>query len=313
MPTDRLDLDPIGLWAAPLRTMSMSESQDAAAEIEELGYGAMWFPESNGRDVFVHIGLLLERTTRIVGGTAVATIWARDALAMACTGRTLTEAFPERFVLGLGVSHHLMVDDMRGGKYERPLSKMRAYLDGMDVATYTAPPPSTPVRRMISALGPKMLELAGARADGVLPYFVPPEHTAIARAALPSDSLLCPIQAVVIDDDRGRAREIARAAHTAFYMPFPNYTNNLRRLGLGDDDFTGGGSNRLVDMVTACGPVEIAIDRLRAHFDAGADHVGVQIISDDPAAPRRLWRELAPALRELAESRRRVAEKTANA
>jgi probable F420-dependent oxidoreductase len=299
MPEPRLSLAPIGLWAAPLRSMAMSESQEAAAEIEQLGYGAMWFPEANGRDVFVHIGLLLEHTTRIVGGTAVANIWARDALAMECTGRTLTEAFPERFVLGLGVSHHLMVDDMRGGKYERPLAKMRSYLDAMDAATYTSHPPSTPVRRMLSALGPKMLELAGRRSDGVIPYFVPPEHTAIARAALPREALLCPIQAIVLDDDRVRAREIGRNAHTSFYMPFPNYTNNLRRLGLGDDDFTGGGSDRLVDMVTACGPLDLILERLQAHFDAGADHVTVQIISADPAAPMRVARELAPALAEL--------------
>lgn len=276
----------------------MAQSLDLAAELESLGYGALWFPEANSRDVFVNIGLVLAATETLMGGTAIANIWARDALAMEAAARTLTEAFPERFVLGLGVSHQPLVDHMRGHRYEKPLAMMRAYLDHMDAVDYSAHPPSTPVRRLLAALGPRMLDLAAERTDGVVPYLVTPEHTVIARAAV-GDGVVAPMQAVVLDEDPERGRAVARSAHTAYYMRLPNYTNNLLRLGFEPDDFLDGGSDRLVDALVAHGPIEHIVQRLQEHIDAGADHVGVYVIASDPAPPITQWRELAPALAEL--------------
>lgn len=287
-----------GAWAGPLRTVTMEESRALAVELEQLGYGAVWFPEANARDVFVNLALLLEATDTLIGGTSVANIWARDALAMSTAANTLTEAFPERFVLGLGASHQLLVEGMRGHEYRKPLAVMRSYLDAMDSASYTGLPPTTPVRRMLGALGPKMLQLAADRSDGVIPYLATVEQTAISRAALP-DGLVCPVQAVVLDTDPGRGRSLGRAGHTSFYMQLPNYTNNLLRLGFGPADFLDGGSDRLVDALVAHGDVDRIVARLQEHLDAGADHVIVMVISPSPDPPVETWRELAPALAEL--------------
>ena len=289
----------VGAWAGILRSQPIAEAQEVARELEDLGYGVLWFPESDARETFVNLALMLSATREAVGGTAIANIWARDALAMACAGKTLTEAFPDRLLLGLGVSHQPLVEGMRGHTYRSPLARMRDYLAAMDCASYTAVEPATPVRRLLSALGPKMLELAAEHTDGTIPYLAPPDHTAISRAALPDDALVCPVQAVVFETDRARAHEIARGAHLSFYMHLPNYTNNLERLGFTKDDFAGGGSDKLVDALVAWGSTEQIMERMRAHIAAGADHVCVQIISDRPEPPLDAWRELAPALREL--------------
>lgn len=294
-----LQLAPIGVWTGAFRALPTPAAQELAAELEELGYGAIWVPESDGRDPFVLLSLLLSATRRIVGATGVATIWARDPIAMVGGINALTEAFPERVVAGLGVSHEVMVG-IRGQTYDRPLAHMREYLDRMDTATYSAIAPSTPVRRVLAALGPKMLQLAAERTGGAHPYNVPPEHTAIARQVLGPAPLLCPEQAVLLESDPRRAREIARTRHVGFYTQMPNYMNNLRQFGLDEDDFADGGSDRLVDTLVAWGTVDEICRRVRAHFDAGADHVAIQVVSDDPAAaPREEWKELAPALREL--------------
>jgi probable F420-dependent oxidoreductase len=304
MTAPRLTLPAIGAWTGALRTVPIGEARELAAELEALGYGAMWFPESDGRDVFVLLALLLSATDQMVGGTAVANIHARDAIAMASAAKALTEAFPERALIGLGVSHQPLVEGMRGHVYERPLATMRAYLDAMDAASYTAVEPPTPVRRLIAALGPRMLALAAQRSDGVIPYLVTPEHTAVARAAMADGQAVCSVQAVVLEADRSRALDLGRRAHTAFYMQLPNYTNNLLRLGFSEDDLTGGGSDRLVDAVVAWGSPDDIVRRIRDHFDAGADHVCVQVISDDPTRPPvAVWRELASPLRELGASR----------
>jgi probable F420-dependent oxidoreductase len=285
------------VWAGSLRTLPIAAAKDAAAELEALSYGVMWFPEADARDVFVNLTLLLGATTTIAGGTAVANIWARDAMAMSSAAKTLTEAFPDRFVLGLGVSHQPLVEGMRGHTYARPLAAMRSYLDAMDTASYSGHDPGAPVRRMIAALGPSMLQLAAQRSDGVIPYLTTPEHTAIARAALP-DGAVCPVQAIVLDDDPTRVREIARQSHTSYYMNLPNYTNNLRRLGFDDDDFASGGSDRLIDALVASGPLDAIVARIRDHFDAGADHVCAQLITENPTRfPIDELRTLAPALR----------------
>jgi probable F420-dependent oxidoreductase len=301
MPAPPLALPPIGTWTGSLRSVPIGEARDLAAELEALGYGAMWFPESDGRDVFVLLALLLSATERLLGGTAVATIHARDAIAMTSAAKALTEAFPERVLVGLGVSHRPLVETMRGHTYERPLATMRRYLDAMDAASYSAVEPPTPVRRLLAALGPRMLALAADRTDGVIPYLVPPEHTAVARAAVGDERSVCTVQAVVLEADRDRALDVGRRCHTAFYMHLPNYTTNLLRLGFTEADLADGGSDRLVDGVVAWGSPARILRRIQEHFDAGADHVCVQVIADGPVTPPvAVWRELAPALREIA-------------
>jgi probable F420-dependent oxidoreductase len=294
-----LRLAPIGVWTAAFRALPTTQAQELAVELEELGYGAIWVPESDGRDPFVLLSLLLSATRRIVGASGVATIWGRDPIAMVGAITALTEAFPERVLAGLGVSHEVMVG-VRGQTYDRPLTNMRQYLDRMDAVQYSAIAPTTPVHRVLAALGPKMLRLAAERTHGAHPYNVPPEHSAIARLALGPAPMLCPEQAVLLETDPQRAREIARTRYVAFYTQLPNYMNNLRQFGLTDDDFADGGSDRLVDTLVAWGTIEQIADRVRAHFDGGADHVAIQVVSDNPTvAPLEQWKELAPALREL--------------
>jgi probable F420-dependent oxidoreductase len=217
-------------------------------------------------------------------------------MTMAAGQRSLCEAFPGRFLLGLGVSHQPMVDHLRGQHYEKPYTKMRTYLDAMDGALYMAAPPSEEPGRVLAALGPKMLELAATRALGAHPYFVPVEHTALARETLGTGPMLCPEQAVVLSTDPIEARAAARQ-HMATYLGLPNYTNNLRRLGWVDADLGDGGSDRLVDAIVAWGDEDAVIARVQAHLDAGADHVCVQVLDSDAAAlPMPQWRRLAPGL-----------------
>jgi probable F420-dependent oxidoreductase len=295
-----LSLGPVGVWTGALDFVPSAQARDLAAELEALGYGAIWLPEVAGRDPFVHLALLLSATERIVGATGIANIWARDAVTMVEAGKALTEAFPERVLLGLGVSHRHLVHDLRGHPYERPLEHMRRYLEAMDAAPFTAQRPATPMRRVLAALGPGMLRLAASMADGAHPYFMPIEHTSFARDVMGEDALLCPEQAVVIEADPGEARRIARA-HMDVYLPLPNYRNGLRRLGYAEEDLAGGGSDRLVDALVAWGTVDQVVARVRDQIDAGATHVAVQAISRERrGVPVEQWRALAPALGELA-------------
>ena len=215
---------------------------------------------------------------------------------MAAVWKTLTEAFPERFLLGLGVSHQAAVEGLRKQEYGKPLTTMRKYLDGMDAAPYFAPPPSTEPQRALAALGPKMLALAAERTVGAHPYFVPVEHTAIARDAIGPDAWLMPEQMAVLETDPAAARAIARRT-MATYLGLPNYVNNLRRLGWTDDDFADGGSDRLVDAIVVWGDEAGIRARVDEHHAAGANHVCVQVL---PATftdlPLEGWRRLAPAL-----------------
>lgn len=291
-----MDLGRIGIWTGVLDLHPSSRAKEAAAEIDELGFGALWIPEAFGREAFTSSALLLSATKRIVVATGIANIWVRDATAMAAAQKTLAEAYPERFLLGIGVSHAPLVS-MRGHDYEKPLSAMERYLDAMDQAPFVAHTPASPPPRVIAALAPKMLELSARRAWGSHPYFVPPEHTARARAILGMNAVLAPEQAVVLKRDAATARAIARG-HMAMYLALPNYVNNLKRLGFGDDDLANGGSDRLVDAIVAWGDLEAIRRRVRAHHDAGANHVCLQALDADPRAlPLRQWRELAAALR----------------
>lgn len=291
-----MDLGRVGLWQYQLDTVPSAQSRELAAEIEELGYGALWLPEMIGRESFVNSTLLLSATSRIVVATGIASIWARDALNANSVLNTITEAFPDRFLMGLGVSHQVMVEGIRGHQYHRPYSSMKAFLDAMDAGMFTAPPPTTPTHRVLAALGPKMLELAAERTDGAHPYFVPVDHTAFARQTMGEGPLICVEQAAVLETDPIRAREVARA-HMAMYLTLPNYTNNLRRFGFTDDDLADGGSDRLVDALVAWGDEGAVAERVAAHHEAGADHVCVQVLPHQPSTvPMDEWRRLAPAL-----------------
>lgn len=291
-----IDVGRVGVWTFQLEQHPAARAQAAAAEIEQLGYGALWIPEAMGREAFTHAGLLLAATRRLPVATGIANIWARDPMAMAAAQRTLTEAYPRRFLLGLGVSHAPLVEGVRGHRYARPLSTMRTYLDAMDAAPYTAAPPPVEPVRVIGALAPKMLRLSAERAAGAHPYFVPPEHTRRAREILGPGPLLAPEQAAVLETDARAARTIARG-HMALYLTLPNYRNNLLRLGFAESDLDGGGSDRLVDAIVVWGDEDAIAGRVREHHAAGADHVCVQVLDPDPRAlPLAQWRRLAPVL-----------------
>ncbi|MGZ4703458.1 MAG: LLM class F420-dependent oxidoreductase [Acidimicrobiales bacterium] len=294
-PARSVDPGRVGLWTHVLDAMPMAAAQEQVSELAELGFGAVWIPEAVGRDPMAASALLLAGSPDIVVGTGIASIWARDAMAMAASHKTITEAFPGRFLLGLGVSHQPAVDFLRGHTYDKPLSHMRAYLDAMDSSLYMAAAPSTEPVRLLAALGPKMLELAAGRAGGAHPYFVPVEHTAVAREVMGEGPLLCVEQAVVLETDPSAAREIARK-HTSIYLTLPNYTNNLKRFGWTDDDIADGGSDALTDAIVAWGDIDAIRSRVQAHHDAGADHVCVQVVGADDQQVPAAWRRLAPAL-----------------
>jgi probable F420-dependent oxidoreductase len=291
-----MDLGPVGIWTFALDLQPVARAREVAAELEDLGYGAVWVPDAVGRDPLVHAALLLGGTDRIAIGTGIAQIYGRDPMTMTGGWKTISDAFPSRFVLGLGVSHQPMVEGLRGQTYGPPLTAMREYLERMDTAMYVAAEPTEPPRRVLAALGPRMLALAAERADGAHPYNVPPEHTARAREILGPEKLLAPEQAVLLETDPVEARRIARG-HMAIYLDLPNYMNNLRRFGITDDDIADGGSDRLVDTLVAWGDVDAARARVQAHLDAGADHVAVQVLTPERGTlPLVEWRKLAPAL-----------------
>ncbi len=288
-----------GVWSFALQRLAASDEAAAAREYEGEGFPALWIPESLGsKEAFAHAAIVLDSTERIVLATGIANIYARDPMAMANGAKALGEAFPGRFVLGIGVSHAPSVQT-RGSAYGKPIETMTAYLDAMASAQYAAPEPDPPVPLVLAAHGPRMLELAAARADGAHPYFVPVEHTPIARQHLGAEPFLGVEQTAVLTTDREAGLRIARG-FARNYLSLPNYANNLRRLGWSDDDVAGEGSERLIDAVIAIGDVDAIVRRVRDHLDAGADHVCLQLReerSTDPALAA--YRELAAALREL--------------
>ncbi|SDM16333.1 TIGR03620 family F420-dependent LLM class oxidoreductase [Allokutzneria albata] len=287
-------LGPVGIWSRVFVWGSAAQARELAQEAEELGYGALWYGEAGtGKESLSNATMLLAATRRITVATGISNIWARDATAMRAGGDTISEAFPGRFLHGLGVSHVSQVS-ARGHDYGKPVSTMRAYLDAMDAAEYTAPAPQEPTPRVLAALRPKMLELARDRTAGAHSYFMPPSHSRRARAVLGDGPILAAEQPVVLETDPVRAREIARE-HTAIYLSMPNYVNALRWLGFDESDVEGAGSDRLVDSIVAWGDVDAISARVREHRDAGATHVAVQALGSFSSVPGQL-RELAPAL-----------------
>lgn len=280
----------------------MGMAQEAAQELEELGYGCIWVPEAVGREPFASCALLLSATKRIGVATGIASMYARSAITMQAGWRTLSEAFGERFTLGIGASHEHMATKLHKGSYDKPYSAMVAYLDQMDSGLYAAAAPTSTPRRVLAALGPRMLALSAERGLGAHPYFVPPEHTKIARDVLGNGPLLAPEQAVLLETDPTKAREVARKFMST-YIRLPNYANNLRRLGYTDTDLgdkTTPPSDRMVDAIVAWGTIDQAVARIKAHFDAGASHVSIQVLDENfMALPMPQWREFAAATRHL--------------
>lgn len=274
-----MQLGKLGVWAA-MDVLTAAQGADFARRVEAWGYAALWLPESRGRNVLVHSAWLLANTERLIIAPGIANIYARDAMAMANGQRALAEQSHGRFLLGLGVSHVPSVEGVRGHTYGRPVATMRAYLEAMGSAPYGAPAPSEKPLTILAALGPRMLALSGTHADGAHPYNVTPEHTAEARRILGPGKLLCPEVWVLLERDAAKARALGRQA-LANYMRLENYVNNWRRLGFGDADFAGGGSDRFIDANVAWGDERQIRARLQQHWDAGADHVCIQSISPD--------------------------------
>jgi probable F420-dependent oxidoreductase len=284
----------VGVWLGALNGVGVDEERKAVARIEELGYGSLWTGEIvGGKEAFAHQAVLLSSSERIITGTGIANLWSRHPATAEGGARTLAEAWPGRFIFGLGISHALLIDSI-GETWDRPLARMSAYLDAMDAAAVHGPHVDVP--RVLAALRPKMMELARDKADGAHPYFVPAAHTPLARAALGPDRLLIPEQAVVLETDPSEARRVARS-HMSMYLMLPNYVNNLLHLGYSQDDVGNGGSDRLVDAIVAWGDEAAIAARVAEHHDGGADHVLLQPLGDMAAAVAQLER-LAPALLE---------------
>jgi probable F420-dependent oxidoreductase len=280
-----------GIWSAALRYGDAAAAADAAAELEEQGWSALWIPDVGG-DLFASVGNLLGATSTVTVATGILNLWMHEAAETAQRHHDFVAEHGPRFLVGIGVSHAPLIEATGAGTYRRPLARTAEYLDGLDAAEH----PLAPGDRVLAALGPKMLELAWERTAGSHPYLVAPEHTAIVREALGPDRLVAPEQAVVLETDPGRAREIARA-HLAGYLGLPNYANNWKRIGFTDDDLADGGSDRLVDALVAWGDEDAALERVQQHRAAGADHVCVQVLSGDLMSPSTdEWRRLAPAL-----------------
>lgn len=280
----------IGVWSAAWTEEQRSggevltgEFADAAAELDELGYGTLWL---GGGPAVTYARPLLQTTSRMTVATGILSIWQHEAAEVAAQRAELERDFPGRFVLGLGVSHSRLAKD-----YAHPYTAMTEYLSALDSAAEPVP-----VRdRVLAALGPRMLALARDRAAGAHPYLVTPEHTARAREILGADAVLAPEFKAVLDTDPDRARAAARG-HLDLYLQLPNYTSNLLRLGFTEDDFRDGGSDRLLDAVFAMGDETAIARRAAAYLDAGADHLAVQVVTGEPGLPREQWRRLAAAL-----------------
>lgn len=267
-------------------SMTAQQTADLARKAEQWGYGAYWFTEARGRNSFVHAGWLLSQTSRLVIATGIANIYARDAQATAGARYALNEQSDNRFLLGLGVSHAPLVEGLRGHNYGKPLAFMREYLEKMSQAVYDAPKPAGDSQIVLAALGPKMLKLAGDKADGAHPYNVTPEHTAEARKILGPDKKLYVEHKVMLETDPAKARAAGRQA-LDFYRKLPNYRNNWFRLGFSEEEVDSL-SDRFIDAMVAWGDEDAVRAKLEAHYQAGADHVCIQPLTEVEKTLQRL-------------------------
>jgi probable F420-dependent oxidoreductase len=290
-----MELGGTGIWSGQLRFGDPGEKTAAAAELEALGYSAIWLPGGAGGAIFDDCRTLLDATERIPLATGILNLWMHTPQETAEGHAALTSGFPGRFLLGIGVSHGPLLEMIgEPGRYTRPLATTAAFLDDLDAAT----PPVPVGERCLAALGPKMLGLSRDRTAGAHPYLVLPEHTRGAREILGSSALLAPEQAVYLGTDADAARAAARN-HLKIYLGLPNYANNWMRSGFTEDDLLDGGSGRLCDALVAWGDEATVARRVHEHHEAGADHVCIQVVTapDDAASmPMDTWRALAPAL-----------------
>ncbi len=290
-----MDIGKYGIWFF-FDGMTAPQSVEFARKVEKAGYGTLWMPEAVGREPFAHAAYLAARTERLVFATGIANIYARDPLTMSAASKSVAELSGGRFLLGIGVSHKPLVNNLRGHSYDKPYSYMREYLSKMKSALYRAPEPMERVPVVLAALHPKMLALSGSEADGTHTYFVPPEHTAKARAALGPKPMICVEQAAILETDAAKARAAAREYMKTYVPRLPNYTNNLKNLGWTDKDFENGCSDRMVDAIVVWGDETKIRERVEAHFKAGASHVCIQPLStSNPSLPdERAMQALAP-------------------
>lgn len=290
----RARLGKFGIWAVQFRFGDPGFVAESAAELDELGYGALWFPGGRGGDVFAAFLALLNATQSIVAATGILNIWMHEPAEVGGWWHGFSDAQKERALLGLGVGHAPAI----GTAWKEPLKKMANYLAALDES-------GVPVEsRCVAALGPKMLDLAALHSAGSHPYLVPPEHTAMARERMGPDALLAPEQGVILETDPDRARTKARE-QLETYAVLPNYINSWKRLGFLDEDIATR-SDRLIDSLFAWGTLDTIGARLKAHLDAGADHVCLQVISgapgtNDPDELRQSWRDLAQVTSSLAQ------------
>lgn len=280
-----MDLGRLGVWWSG-SWRADDATVDVAAELEGLGYGGLWSSGGFDPGLSSRFDRLLASTRHAVVASGIVNIWKASPEELGQAVVELDARYGDRFLLGLGASHGPLIEG-----YSHPYRRMVEYLDGLD----RLPTPVPPERRVLAALGPRMLELSAARAAGAHPYFVPVEHTARARQVLGAGPLLVPEVTVALEPDRSRALELARTFTTG-YLTLPNYANNLRSLGFEDDDLADGGSNRLVDAVVARGDLDAVAGRIHEHFEAGADHVAIQVLSRESGFPLRDYRELATVL-----------------
>jgi probable F420-dependent oxidoreductase len=290
------DFPRVGIRSAGVALLPAQEARRTLGTLEELGYRAFWFSEgAKSKDALVYASLLLALSERLIVAAGIASIYARDPFAMRTGSAALAEAYPGRFVLGLGVSHAPLVE-RRGHVYLSPLTAMREYLDAMEQTEYAGAAPATPAPVLLGALNPKMLALAAERTNGAHPYFVPVEHTRRARKILGPMSFLAPDQAVVLDADPARARATAREFAQAM-LRFPNYRASLGRLGYSEGELTAPIAERVVEDIVATGDAETIAKRVGEHLAAGADHVSLQVLTPGRAdVPMDELRALAPLL-----------------
>nr|WP_152603753.1 TIGR03620 family F420-dependent LLM class oxidoreductase [Amycolatopsis rifamycinica] len=278
-----------GIWTFDFEDQPAGLIRDSVRELDELGWPAIWIPESEGREALTHAGFLLSATERLTVINGIAQIWSREAQWTRGAALLLADAYPDRHLLGLGFG--------AGKPGVKPLRAMNDYLDALDVDKHVNPAPRAPIRRILAAYGPKMLELARDRSAGAHTYHVTPEHTAQAREILGAEPFLGVEHAVLFEADAAKAREIARG-HLHTYLTTKYNIAKFLRLGYTEDDIDGGrGSDRLVDDLVYWGDLETIVAKLGRHLEAGADHVGVQVIGVEPgtsAMPH--WRRLTEAL-----------------
>jgi len=284
-----MQLGRLGVWY-PVDRMKASELRDFVRNVEQLGYDALWYPESRGYESFSVAGFMLGATSKLKIGSSIASIYARDAFTAQRGLVTLSELHGGRFILGLGVSHLPMVEGVRGHVYAKPVPAMRAYLDGIVKGQSGAD--ECPIA--IAALGPHMLALAAARTRGALPYNVTPQHTAEAKRVLGASKWLAVEQKVSLETNPARARALGRK-ELERYMRLDNYRNNWLRIGFTEQDLANGGSDRFIDAMMLWGEPDKVKRGLHAHFDAGATHVCLQPVHEegDVLARDRILRELA--------------------